>query len=38
MAFEEPKLVMQRFADWLASPSTKPGARNLFVSDNNGFD
>ena len=38
MAFEEPKVVMQRFADWLASLNGKGSARNLFVSDNNGFD
>lgn len=35
LAFEEPALVMQRFADWLASVSRE---RLMFISDNNGFD
>ncbi len=35
LAFDDPKPVMQRFADWLASLRTK---RLIFISDNNGFD
>lgn len=35
LAFEEPALIMQRFADWLASVSRE---RLMFISDNNGFD
>ena len=35
MEFEEPVVVMQRFADWLAAESQ---GRPRFISDNNGFD
>lgn len=35
LAFPEPKVVMQAFADWLA---TNCQSRPLFFSDNNGFD
>ena len=35
VTFEDPKLVMQGFADWLSSLRTK---RLIFISDNNGFD
>lgn len=33
--FDDPKVVMQRFADWIAAESN---ARPFFISDNNGFD
>ncbi len=33
--FEDPKVVMQRFATWLSSLRSK---RLMFISDNNGFD
>ena len=32
LEFEDPKVVMERFADWL------PTGRHIFMSDNNGFD
>ena len=35
LVFEEPTVVMQRFADWLAAENQ---GRLQFVSDNNGFD
>lgn len=35
LEFEDPKVVMQRFAAWLSSLRTK---RLMFISDNNGFD
>lgn len=35
LAFEEPAVVMQRFADWLARECPQ---RMIFISDNNGFD
>lgn len=35
MDFDDPKAVMQQFADWLKSNC---GVRTFFVSDNNGFD
>ncbi len=35
MDFDDPRAVMEGFADWLASLKTK---RLLFISDNNGFD
>ncbi|MEZ4362692.1 MAG: 3'-5' exoribonuclease [Kofleriaceae bacterium] len=35
LAFEEPPVVMQRFADWLARECPQ---RKIFISDNNGFD
>jgi hypothetical protein len=35
LAFEEPKLVMDRFSVWLSGLGSK---RLIFVSDNNGFD
>jgi DNA polymerase III epsilon subunit-like protein len=35
LAFDEPAQVMQGFADWLSSLSSK---RLVFISDNNGFD
>lgn len=35
LQFDEPKLVMSAFAEWLASVSK---GRPMFVSDNNGFD
>lgn len=35
MGFEEPKLVMERFRDWLGEHAPN---RPIFVSDNNGFD
>jgi hypothetical protein len=35
LTFDEPRLVMERFADWLASLRAK---RLVFVSDNNGYD
>jgi hypothetical protein len=35
LAFDEPRLVMERFAAWLAGLRSK---RLLFVSDNNGYD
>lgn len=33
--FDDPKSVMQQFADWIGASST---GRPLFISDNNGFD
>ncbi|HSO41015.1 MAG TPA: exonuclease domain-containing protein [Labilithrix sp.] len=38
MRFEEPKVVMQRFADWLAALHPAGGGRIFFIADNNGFD
>jgi hypothetical protein len=35
LAFDEPRAVMQRFADWIGSVAH---GRPIFVSDNNGFD
>lgn len=35
LAFEEPTLVMTRFADWVRAESRAP---HVFISDNNGFD
>lgn len=35
LEFDDPKLVMERFAAWLAKECPK---RKLFISDNNGFD
>lgn len=35
LTFDEPRLVMERFAAWLASLRAK---RLVFVSDNNGYD
>ncbi len=35
LAFDEPKVVMQNFADWIA---TECKNRPFFISDNNGFD
>lgn len=35
LQFEEPKLVMERFKDWLSENSRR---KPLFFSDNNGFD
>ena len=35
LAFDDPKTVMQSFADWIAENSKD---RPLFISDNNGFD
>lgn len=35
MAFDDPKVVMERFADWLAENCK---GRMVFISDNNGFD
>jgi len=35
MAFDDPRAVMQRFADWIAAESR---GRSIFISDNNGFD
>lgn len=35
LAFDEPREVMRRFAEWLVDNSPK---RRLFISDNNGFD
>jgi len=35
LQFEDPALVMQAFADWIAENST---GRSFFISDNNGFD
>ncbi len=35
LEFEDPKIVMQNFADWIAQYSKD---RPLFISDNNGFD
>jgi hypothetical protein len=35
LAFDDPKVVMQRFVSWLGDVG---GKRPLFVSDNNGFD
>jgi len=34
-AFDDPRAVMIRFADWLAAHG---GRRPIFISDNNGFD
>ena len=34
-AFDDPKAVMQGFADWIAKVSD---GRAMFISDNNGFD
>lgn len=35
LAFDDPKTVMQNFADWITEHSPD---RPLFISDNNGFD
>lgn len=35
LAFDDPKLVMTRFAAWMATECT---GRPIFISDNNGFD
>jgi DNA polymerase III alpha subunit (gram-positive type) len=35
LSFENPKIVMENFADWLANQCK---GRMLFISDNNGFD
>jgi hypothetical protein len=35
LAFEEPKVVMERFAEWLARECPQ---RKVFIADNNGFD
>ncbi len=35
MAFDDPKVVMERFADWLHKNCSK---RKIFIADNNGFD
>jgi hypothetical protein len=35
LAFDEPKLVMERFASWLERECR---GRMIFISDNNGFD
>ena len=35
MAFDEPRQVMERFAEWLRGLHSK---RVIFISDNNGFD
>lgn len=35
LGFEEPKVVMERFAAWLKAECPQ---RKLFISDNNGFD
>jgi hypothetical protein len=35
LAFEDPKLVMERFADWLVRECPQ---RKVFIADNNGFD
>ena len=35
LQFDDPKAVMQQFADWIAEVS---GSRPMFISDNNGFD
>jgi hypothetical protein len=36
LEFDDPKTVMQRFADWLAEIGG--GRQPMFISDNNGFD
>src|SRR5262245_15269760 len=36
LAFPEPKIVMERFSDWLAENFGKK--QPMFISDNNGFD
>jgi hypothetical protein len=35
LQFDDPKVVMQRLADWVAEVG---GSRLMFISDNNGFD
>jgi hypothetical protein len=35
LQFDDPKQVMQQFADWIGQVS---GGRPMFISDNNGFD
>ena len=35
LAFDEPREVMRRFAEWIVENGPK---RRLFISDNNGFD
>ena len=35
LSFDEPAVVMQQFAEWVAEVG---GKRPLFISDNNGFD
>lgn len=35
LAFDDPKIVMKNFADWLSSECK---GRMIFISDNNGFD
>ena len=35
LQFDDPKTVMQRFADWIAEVG---GRHPMFISDNNGFD
>ena len=35
LGFDDPKTVMQQFADWIAKVG---GGRPMFISDNNGFD
>ena len=35
LAFDDPKTVMQQFADWIGSVSS---GQPMFISDNNGFD
>ena len=35
LAFDEPRAVMRRFAEWIAEHAPK---RRMFISDNNGFD
>jgi hypothetical protein len=36
LGFDDPKTVMQQFADWVAEVSG--GRQPMFISDNNGFD
>ena len=35
LAFDEPKIVMEQFKDWLSKAGK---GRLMFISDNNGFD
>jgi len=35
LSFEEPRVVMERFTEWLVENCRK---RKIFISDNNGFD
>ena len=37
LGYEDPKIVMNQFKDWISSV-TKKGDRFFFISDNNGFD